>query len=262
MEAQRLIASQRQLRIMDVLRRQGAVAIAELAQTFAVSAMTIRRDLDELGRQGVLQRTHGGAIALSAPVSEDPTFTQRQQIRAAAKQAIANIAASLVAPRELILLDSGSTIATLAPVFTSWPELTVVSYSLPVVQELAGTYGSRLICTGGSFDPLINAFVGPLAEQMLNDVRFDVAFLGASSVSASDGFSNSNLQNLALQRIALRAARRVYLLADSEKLSRPPFWIVAGLEHITALITDSSITPDVQQTLAQRAIKVIIAPDH
>lgn len=261
MEGPRLIASQRQLRIIELLRRQGGVAITELTQAFEVSAMTIRRDLDELGRQGLLQRTHGGAVALAAASAEDPTFTQRQQLRAAAKQAIARTAASLVAAHELILLDSGSTVAALAPLLTAAAELTVISYSLPVVQELAGTYGPRLICTGGSFDPAINAFVGPLAEQVLSDVRVDIAFLGASSVSAADGFSNSSLPNLALQRIALRGARRVYLLADSEKLSRPPFWIVAGMERVAALITDSGITPGARQALEQRGVEVIIATD-
>lgn len=262
MEGQRLIASQRQLRIMDLLRRQGVVTITELAQAFAVSAMTIRRDLDELDRQGLLQRTHGGAIALAGAISEDPTFTQRQHIRAAAKQAIARAAAGLVTSHELLLLDSGSAVAALAPLLAPMSDLTVISYSLPVIQELASAYGSRLICTGGSFDPAINAFVGPLAEHVLSDVRVDAAFLGASSVSAVDGFSNSSLQNLALQRIALRAARNVYLLADSEKLSRPPFWIVAGMERVTALITDSAITPSAQQGLEQHGVQVIIADKH
>jgi len=261
-EGQRLIASQRQLRIMELLRRQGVVAITELAQAFAVSAMTIRRDLDDLGRQGLLQRTHGGAVALAIGPVDDPIYTQRQQIRAAAKQAIARTAASLIASHELILLDSGSTVAAMAPLLTPLSDLTVISYSLPVIQELASAYGPRLISTGGSFDPAISAFVGPLAEQMLSEVRVDAVFLGASSVSAVDGFSNSSLPNLALQRIALRAARNVYLLADSEKLTRPPFWLVADMGQVTALITDSAITSGAQQALEQHGVQVVIATER
>lgn len=255
-----MIASQRQLRIIELLRQHGVVVIAELAQALDVSTMTIRRDLDELSRQGVLERTHGGAIALHTPAVEDPTFSQRQQIRAGAKRAIARQATAHVQAGELILLDSGSTVAAMAPFLAPLSTVTVITYSLPVLHELAPVYGSRLIGTGGSFDPAINAFVGPLAEQMLSDVRVDKAFLGTSSVSVADGFSNSNLHNLALQRIALRAAREVYLLADSEKLTRPPFWLVTGLGSITTLITDAGIDMAAHTALEQHGVQVLIVP--
>jgi DeoR/GlpR family transcriptional regulator of sugar metabolism len=256
-----MIASQRQVRILELLRRQGVVAIAELTEAFAVSAMTVRRDLDELGRQGLLQRIHGGAIVSAPTPAEDPTFTQRQQIQAAAKQAIARAAAGLVPSRALILLDSGSTVAALAPLLASRTDVSVLSYSLPALQALAAAAGPQLIAIGGSFDPTINAFVGPLAEEILNNVRVEAAFLGASSVSAVDGFSNSSLPNLALQRIALRTARSIYLLADSTKLNRPPFWIVAGMERVTALITDVAITPEARHALEQHRVRLIIADD-
>ncbi len=255
-----MIPSQRHLVILETVRQQGFVTIAELVQRLQVSAMTIRRDLDDLSRQRLVERTHGGAVALDALSREDPTFVQRQVIQRPAKEAIAAAAAALVAERDYVILDSGSTVAAMATALESHPTATVISYSLPIVQALAPTYGTRLICAGGSFDPMINAFVGPLTQEMLSNVRVDKAFLGASSISINDGISNSNLSNLALQRIALRVAREIYVLADSSKFSRAPFWILTTLERVTGIITDASVPQGVQEELQRQGVRVIYVP--
>jgi DeoR/GlpR family transcriptional regulator of sugar metabolism len=251
----KLIGPQRQTTILETLRQQGAVSIHELSQTLGVSAMTIRRDLDELERRGLLKRTYGGAVAATS-VSFDPPFTQRQQIQKSVKQAIAQQAATLIEKGDRLILDSGSTVATLCPYLGDRPDLTVITYSIPVLHGLTRHADIALICTGGSFDNTINAFVGPLAEQVLENVRVDKAFLGATSISVKDGFSNSHLQNLTLQRLALRCARETYLLADSSKFLRDPFWIVANLEAITGIITDRSVPPESVNRLIQNGIQV------
>jgi DeoR/GlpR family transcriptional regulator of sugar metabolism len=247
--------------IRETLRRQGAVTITELVQAFGVSAMTVRRDLEQLEQQGVLRRTHGGAIA-RVPQAPDPSFTQRDQLQQQAKDCIARYAAELVQDGDQIILDSGSTVAAMSPYLEQKQGLTVITYSIPVVRHLIHLEHIQLICTGGMGDPTTDALVGPLAERMLEGVRVDKAFLGATSISLEDGFSNSNLQNLALQRILLRVARETYVLADSTKFSRHPFWLVASLREVTAIITDEQAPTENVAQIEQAGISIKIASTH
>lgn len=254
----RLISPQRQTAILEVLRRQGAVSIQELVQRLGVSPMTIRRDLDELEAQGLLQRTYGGAT-LGSNGPNDPPFTQRTQIHIPAKHGIAHRAVQLLRPGERVILDSGTTVATVADYVRDIPDLTVITYSLPVIHALATQNDVAVVSTGGSIGPTINATVGPLAERVLADVRVDKAFIGATSVSLEDGFSNSNLQNVALQQIVLRVAREVYLLVDTAKFSRPPFWLVAQLNALTGIVTDSAPSDLWREGLVQAGVALYVA---
>ncbi len=253
-----MIGPQRQQTILEALRQNGAVSINDLVQVLGVSAMTVRRDLDELERRNLLRRTYGGAITASSATT-DPAFPQRAQVQQPAKSAIARCAAELVMPGDRLILDSGSTIAAMCPFLGEKADMTVISYSLPVMHGLAGHPDINLICTGGLFDPSINAFGGPLAERVLEDVRVDRAFLGATSISLEDGFSNSNLYNLSLQRIMLRVARESYLLVDSSKFDRAPFWLVAPLDAVTGIITDAAAPAAMVKRLGQAGLRVVLA---
>lgn len=252
------IAAHRHQHILELLRRTGAAAIGDLVQQLQVSPMTVRRDLDELSKQGLIQRTHGGAV-LSSGGKADPPYTQRSALYTSAKTEIATYAAQYVSDGERVILDSGSTVAELAEHLVEHTTTTVITYSLPIIQSLAPSFGPRVVCTGGAVEPSINALIGPLAEQVLTGVRVDKAFLGATSVSVADGFSNSNLGNLALQRIVLSIAREVYLLVDSSKFSRTPFWLVSPLNAVTAVITDSEVSLEIREQFTQAGIPLIIA---
>jgi DeoR/GlpR family transcriptional regulator of sugar metabolism len=255
-DARMRLATHRHRVILDQLHRQGAVVINHLAESLHVSAMTIRRDLDEMSKQGLLRRTHGGAVSLAERRTQDPPFGQRRQFAIAEKQAIARQAAAYIGDGDRIILDSGSTVAALASFLGTHKRTTVITYSLPVLHELSGQLGNRLVCTGGACDTEIHALVGPLAEQMLNTVRVDKAFLGATSVSVEDGFSNSHLTNLALQRIVLAVAREVYLLVDSSKFQQSPFWLVAPVDTLTAIITDSGVSTATVESFSRAGIQV------
>lgn len=253
-----MIGPQRRQAILEALRQNGAVSINDLVQALGVSAMTVRRDLDELERRNLLRRTYGGAIVASNATT-DPSFRQREQVQQSAKLAIAHRAAELITSGERLIFDSGSTVAEMCSFLDDKTDVTVISYSLPVIQRLADHPDMNLISTGGVFDPAINAFGGPFAERVLEDVRVDRAFLSATSISLEDGFSNSNLYNLSLQRIVLRVARESYLLVDSSKFSRTPFWLVASLEAVTGIITDTAAPPSTVERLVQAGLRVIRA---
>jgi DeoR/GlpR family transcriptional regulator of sugar metabolism len=256
-----MLSPQRQNLILTQLRQQKAAGINELAKRLKVSAMTVRRDLDEMEQKGLLQRTHGGAVLTETALpDEDPPFVVRDNVQQPAKQAIAKLTTSLLKAGDQIILDSGSTVATMCNSLTSKVPLTVITYSLPVMQALMSLTHIKLIATGGFADPTINAFTGPLAEKVLEGVRVDKAFIGATSLSLEEGFSNSNLHNLTLQRLVLKASREVYLLVDHSKFSRPPFWLVERLENLTAIITDEQAPKEKLQQFQQAGVKVLVAP--
>jgi DeoR family transcriptional regulator, fructose operon transcriptional repressor len=252
-----MIGPQRRQTILETLRQNGAVSITDLVQALGVSAMTVRRDLDELERRNLLRRTYGGAIAAGSATT-DPSFQHRAQVQQPAKLAIARCAAELIMPGERLILDSGSTVAAMCPFLGEKADVTVISNSLPVMHGLADHPDISLICTGGLFDPSINAFGGPLAERVLEDVRVDRAFVGATSISLEDGFSNSNLYSLSLQRIMLRVARESYLLVDSSKFNRAPFWLVAPVNTLTGIITDTAAPAATSERLGQAGLRVLL----
>ncbi len=250
--------SKRHVAILKNLRRQGAATISELATKLDVSEMTVRRDLDELAEHGLLQRTHGGAISLNF-MEADPTFSQRRTINQQAKQAIARRAAELVNPGEQIILDSGTTVASICPYLEGKAPLTVITYSLPVAQALIHKSDINLICTGGAGNTATDSFVGPLAERVLAEVRVDKAFIGVSSVSLKEGFSNSHVDNLNLQRKVLEVARETFILADSTKFRRPAFWLVAALSAVSAIITDNGLSPEMATEYEEAGVRVLVA---
>lgn len=254
-----MLVVERRGQLLEAVRQRGVVTIQELADALHVSAMTVRRDLDELQAKGLVRRTHGGAV-LHPGATVDPTFAQRSQTQAAVKQAIAAFAAGLIQPHDRLLLDSGSTIAALAEAMHHLHEAHVITHSLPVLHTLSRVTGMTLTATGGTYEPALEAFVGPGAEQTLADVRVDKAFLSATSVGLDDGFSNSHRQGLVIQREMLRVAREVYLLVDSSKFQRQPFWLVAPLRAVTAIVTDRSIPPTQVERLTAAGIRVLIAP--
>jgi DeoR/GlpR family transcriptional regulator of sugar metabolism len=256
-----MLSPQRQKLILGQLRQDKAASITELAKKLKVSAMTVRRDLDEMEQKGLLQRTHGGAIlAEPLPLEEDPPFIIRDNVQQPAKQAIAKLATSLLKAGDQIILDSGTTVATMAHKLSPKISLTLITYSLPVLHCLPSLPHLKLIATGGFADPTINALTGPLAEKVLEGVRVDKAFIGATSLSLEEGFSNSSLHNLTLQRLVMKAAREVYLLVDHSKFSRPPFWLVERLEHLTAIITDEQAPKEKLHQFKQAGIPVLVAP--
>jgi DeoR family transcriptional regulator, fructose operon transcriptional repressor len=256
-----MLSPQRQNLILGQLRLQRAASISELAKKLKVSMMTVRRDLDDLEQKGLLQRTHGGAILAETELpKDDPPFVVRDNVQQPAKQAIAKLATSLLNPGDQLILDSGSTVATMCNSLTAQVPLTVISYSVPVIHSLLALPHIRLICTGGFADPTINALTGPLAEKVLEGVRVDKAFIGATSLSLEEGFSNSSLHNLTLQRLVIKAAREVYLLVDHTKFSRPPFWLVEKLENLTAVLTDEQAPKEKLQQFKQAGVRVLVAP--
>ena len=195
-----MLAAERQSRIARLITERQTVSVVELCNLFNVSDMTIYRDLRRLEGRGILQRTHGGAILLKQPPGDLPYYArEHEQVRE--KQAIARLSATLIHDGETIALDAGTTIATLARALVHKRDLTVVTNSVHVINELAGISDIRVIATGGSLWEPTMSMVGPLAVSALRRFAVDKAFLATPAISLEAGITNSNLYEAEVKSI-------------------------------------------------------------
>lgn len=242
----------------EIVRRAtttGLTTVEELAETFQVTASTIRRDLAMLTSQGRLTRTFGGAIAPNA----HPEASLRQRIGEAfeAKRGIARWAASQIRPGETVLLDAGSTAGALAHELRSASALTVATTGLTALNELADVDAVRVECLGGTLRHLSHGLVGPLAEAALEKLTFDRAFLGADGVSPDSGICEADLQQTRLKELMARRAEHVYVLAHAAKLIRHPFHAWARLPRKWTLVTDHEADSSAIAAFTASGIEVV-----
>ncbi|WP_454049572.1 DeoR/GlpR family DNA-binding transcription regulator [Cellulomonas sp. Marseille-Q8402] len=265
-----MLASQRQDRILAGVRAHGAVRVADLVEQLDVSEMTVRRDITELDRAGLVRRVHGGAVAPdgSGRPTDEPGFEEKSTWATAEKAAIATLAAGTVEPGQSIALSAGTTIHLLAQRIAADPALrplTVVTNSLPVAQTLhravAGSPGAGaldVILTGGTRTPS-DALVGPVADTALATLRVDRLFLGVHGLDAS-GLMTPNLAEAATDRALLACSGRVTVLADHTKWGVAGLARIASLEEVDVVVSDAAL-PGPARTVLADAGCTVLTPD-
>jgi DeoR/GlpR family transcriptional regulator of sugar metabolism len=251
------LAAQRRQRLLVLVDSRRAARLEDLTAALGVSQATIRRDLDALAAEGLVQRVHGGVVAVGDRPAE-PQFEVKAAEASEQKELIARRAVELLAPDETVYLDSGSTVLAAARLLHGWDRLTVVTNSLPVMIELAGR-GPRLIVIGGELRPTSRALVGPLSRYLLENIRVDRALIGSYALSVDDGLSTTDPGEAYTKELALGRAREVILLADSRKLGTRSFVSAGRLEAVDILVTDGDMDDRAVRTLERRGIKVIRA---
>ena len=238
-----MLAAQRQATILEEVVKLGAARRSDLADALAVSEMTVRRDIDLLAEQGLLDKVHGGAIALleSSNVSEPP-FKAKSLREQVAKDSIAAKAASLIAPGSSVALMGGSTVFAMAKHIANIPRLTLVTNSLPVSDFLhrEGRDDQTVVLTGGMRTPT-DSFVGELTIAAFQRLNIDIAFLGTHGMDLRGGFSSPNLYEAETNRSIRQKAQSVVVLADNTKWGKIGFSTFAALSEADVLITDSAL---------------------
>jgi DeoR family transcriptional regulator, fructose operon transcriptional repressor len=214
-----------------------------LSQVLGVSVMTIRRDLNQLASQGRLVRTYGGA-APAGGYEPELDLMQRKHLFKARKEAIARVAAAHILSGETIILDAGTTTATLALQLRGRRDLRVVTNSLQVWVALAGEPGIDLVILGGHVRSLSWATIGPLTEMTMRRLSADRAFLGADGIVANRGICEASSDQIQLKELMMWQAEQRYILVDSSKLGRAAQQAWAPLGQSCTLITDSEATDD------------------
>jgi DeoR family transcriptional regulator, fructose operon transcriptional repressor len=230
-----LLPVQRQSMIKDFLVEKGFVSIAVLGQQFNVSEMTIRRDLDELESQGLIQRTYGGAVS-TEPTFFEMSFQAKASQYAEEKSRIGKTAADLVQAGQTIILDSGSTTDQIAKNLKNM-RLTVITNALNIVSELNKYTDIEVMVTGGMLRKGMLCLAGPHATDFMKTVRADILFLGVEGVDMRAGFTVPDIYTADNKRSMAKAASKVYVVADHSKLRRVSTSSIISFDQANLLIT-------------------------
>ena len=233
-----MLAVERRRKITESLRSHGVVGVAEMAHSLGTTEMTVRRDLRSMAREGLLVRTHGGAV-LPAALGHERGYAEKASQAGAEKAAIARLAAELIRPGDSIVLGPGTTTLALARLLVASPELTVVTNSLLVTQALMGAPHVEVILTGGTLRRSIHALVGPAAEDSVRSLRASQAFISGNGFSAERGLSTPSPVVAATDRALAAAAQQVVVLADHTKIGQETMCQTVPAARVDLLITDS-----------------------
>jgi DeoR/GlpR family transcriptional regulator of sugar metabolism len=227
-------SAERQAKILESLRARGRVEVLELARILRVSEHTVRRDLLMLQSQGVLQRTHGGAVSIDTARLD---LAGRAVVMPKTKAAIGRAAAALFEPGQTVIIDAGSTGLALARALAVRP-LTVITNSLDIAQVFTQDAQVQLTLTGGSWQPGARALWGPAADEMLKHCRADWAVPGACALDTATGVTVSDEADAALKRTMISRARKTMVLGDTSKRDGVAPFLVAEWSQVHALVTD------------------------
>ncbi|MDF2094255.1 DeoR/GlpR family DNA-binding transcription regulator [Knoellia sp. 3-2P3] len=256
-----MLAGQRRATIVALVAESGAVRVADLVQQLGVSDMTVRRDIEQLAREGLVERVHGGALAVGGRSSEEPGFTAKSALMTREKQAIAAAAAALVEPGASIGISAGTTTFAFARAVRSVPDVTVVTNSIPVAQLLheSGAPGQTVVLTGGVRTPS-DALVGPIAVAALRMLHVDRLFLGVHGMDARAGLTTPNLVEAETNRAMIEMARRLCVLADHTKWGTVGLGTITELTEVDQLVTDSGVSEQARATLTNLVGELVLAP--
>lgn len=255
-----MLVDERRRRILEEVRRRGSVSVTALAKQLSVSGMTIRRDLETLAEEGVLDKVHGGATLRRGASAEELDFELTSERHLAEKEAIAAAALELIEPGMSVGISAGSTTWTFARYLAGIDDLTVVTNSLRVAEEFRRIDpGRTVVLTGGVRTPS-DALVGPVAERSLQTLHCDVVFLGVHGVDAEAGLTTPNLAEAATNRALVASGGGLVVLADHTKFGRVGLTTIVELDAVDTLITDSGIDAETLSDVSEHVGDLRVAP--
>jgi DeoR/GlpR family transcriptional regulator of sugar metabolism len=256
-----VLARQRQAMILEQARRTGAVRVSDLVAQLGVSDMTIRRDLDALASRGLVEKVYGGATAVLGKSTDEPGFEAKSVQQRAQKEAIAELAATLVRPGTAIGISAGTTTWSLARALGPVAGLTVVTNSIRVADVLRDTAqaDSTVVLTGGVRTPS-DALVGPIAVHSLRRLHLDLVFLGVHGMADGPGFTTPNLTESETDRALVEAGGRLVVLADHTKWGIVGISTIADLDEADVVVTDDGLPEPARQVLSEHVSELLIAP--
>jgi DeoR/GlpR family transcriptional regulator of sugar metabolism len=253
---------ERQGSLLAYLNEAGEATVEQLSRELGASEVSIRRDLEALGQQGLVRRVRGGARSIARP-GQVSVFEARLRTNTAAKAAIGRLAATLVQPGETVLLDSGTTVLDLArhlpASLLGKGGLTVVTRSLSIAAEFRRHSGVRLIVLGGLYLHEFDTFVGDQVDSALRTLHVGTLFIGTDGVGATRGLTTDNALEAPLYRAMAGVAGRVIVLADATKIGVEKLQATVPLEGIHTFITDAAAPAGFVDLLQGLGVQVLIA---
>lgn len=256
-----MLARQRQTLILERVREDGVVRVADLARDLGVSDMTVRRDLERLHNRGLIEKVHGGATSRPGSALFEPGFAAKSALQEREKNAIADAAVALVQPRTAIGISAGTTTYALARRLVDIPGLTVVTNSVPVANILhdAARSDQTIILTGGVRTPS-DALVGPFAVAALRTIHVDLVFMGVHGMDPHSGFTTPNVLEADTDRALVASGRRLVVVADHSKWGVIGISSIAKLDEADILVTDDGLGDEARELLGAAVGELIVVP--
>jgi len=252
-----MLAAERHHQILEALKERGSLRTKEVASDLDVTDETIRKDFEMLEHQGLLVRSHGGAIP-SKRVIRELSLTERQLINREAKSAIAKAAAQRIQPGETIFIDASSTALTITQYLPSFHH-TVITNAHDVVGALADVENIDLICTGGLLERRSRSMIGLVAERTLHRYNIHRMFFSGNGLDLERGVSEGNSRQAAFKEHVIAAAEDVCLLADDSKIGARSAFFFAQCSQLTSLVTTKKADPSILESLNNMGVEIIKA---
>jgi DeoR family transcriptional regulator of aga operon len=248
---------ERHNKILELIHQRGKVEVGELSRLFKISEVTIRNDLKDLHKRGLVRRAHGGALRIET-VHVDPSLQVKASLRADEKQRIGVAAAALIKDGDSIILDSGTTTQQIAKKIKNRRDLTVITNGINIAMELLGAKDIRLILLGGMVRQNSYSAVGHFAEDMLTQLSADKLFLAVDAFDLDFGLSTPNPEESKVNQAMVQIATEIILVADSSKFGKRSLSRIVPLSAIDKIITDDSLASEIQKELRVRGVEVVL----
>jgi len=253
-----MLKTTRHTQIRQVVNANGHVTVQELNQLLDVSEATIRRDLDELSQEGLLHRTHGGAVKVEQADREPPILQRRSEFEAEKRQ-IGRAAAAMVKEGQTIFLGSGTTVHEIANNLRHMTNLTVITNAINVVNELIECKGIELVVIGGMLRQSELSMVGHIAEAAIRELRADKVFMGMGGIHPQHGFTGDFLPEATTDRTILGIAPRNIIVADHSKFGQVKTVFLAPISAAHVLVTDNGAPLEFISDLEEKGLTVQLA---
>lgn len=257
-----MLKSERQTRILQLVRQKGFVHTDEIADELKVSTVTIRRDIKELGKRNLVRSEHGGATSISFLQGiPEPLFEAKMQIQEDHKRDIGKKAISLIHDDDMIIMDAGSTCCHLAMQLktAAFKDLTVITNDIISAKELSLNPQISLILIGGVMRQQYYNTYGNFAETVLSNLRANMYFFAFDKFTTGHGFSSTCLQEVPLKQKMMEVSDKTIALCDSSKIGSDAPYRICGIEPVDLMITDSGIDPDKEEAIKAAGIRVVVA---
>jgi DeoR/GlpR family transcriptional regulator of sugar metabolism len=245
--------NERREKILAFAYKHGRVWVKELSDVLNVSEATVRRDLQGIAAEGLLELNHGGACVVK---HSDYSFISKSMRNVEAKRVIALLAAELVRDGDQIFLDSGTTCFAMTKFLRTKKSLSIIVNSVRTAQELQAP-GLNVLMLGGQYRPERMDTIGPIAYETLNRLRGYLTFLGTDGLSRDFGFTSIDIESANLFGLAVQNGRESILLADSSKFDRPALYKITDIHSISTIITEKTPSEIWRRFFNENGIKII-----
>jgi DeoR family transcriptional regulator, galactitol utilization operon repressor len=240
--------------ILDLLMQEGNVSVSELAKRLNVTVVTARADLAALEEEGLLVRTHGGAVP-----AQHPKILERMQARKGIKADLAKAAASLIEDGDTIIVSAGTTTALIAKYLLGKKSIHIVTNNTLLLTYVRTNPQIRVTLVGGEFRPEEEGVVGPMALQAIDQFYVSKAFIGIDGASVKQGFTAHFVESADLVRKMAEQADEVIAISDSSKFGKPGFARILPFDGVDALVTDKNISKEFEEKLTEVSVRIIKA---